>query len=84
MSKLEKLIRRLKQEPKDFSWEELVSLLRGLGYEEQVGGKTGGSRRRFVKDNFEPIILHKPHPKKILKGYAIKDVLEKLKNDGLI
>ncbi len=33
MSKHQKLLDRFKEEPKDFTWNELVRLLTGLGYE---------------------------------------------------
>lgn len=83
MSRKDKLLKRFLSEPKDFSWDELTSLLLMLGFEEVQTGKTGGSRRRFKKD--EVIIsLHKPHPKNILKQYQIKQVLEILKNEDLL
>jgi hypothetical protein len=34
MTKREKLIERFLTEPKDFSWEELVNILNGFGYEQ--------------------------------------------------
>ena len=59
MSKLEKLKQRLRELPKDFTYEELVSLLIALGYELDNKGKTSGSRVKFIKGD-TPIILHKP------------------------
>lgn len=50
MSKIEKLIDRLKSNPKDFDWSELIKVLNHFGYELQVSGKTGGSRRKFVNN----------------------------------
>ena len=49
MSKYDKLLARLLSQPTDFTWDELLRVLRQLGYEEQAAGKTGGSRRAFVK-----------------------------------
>ncbi len=43
MTRRDKLVARLKGRPKDFTWDELVKLLEGLGYAEAVRGKTGGS-----------------------------------------
>jgi hypothetical protein len=57
----DKLSARLKGRPKDFTWDELVKLLEGLGYAEAARGKTGGSRRRFVHATAPTIALHKPH-----------------------
>jgi hypothetical protein len=84
MSKKEKLLARLRQRPKDFTWDELASLLKKLGYEPGKKGKTGGSRRRFIHPTAPPISLHKPHPQNILKRYAIDDILEKLESEGMI
>ena len=84
MGKHEKLLRRLETKPKDFTWDELVTLLRGLGYTEATGGKTGGSRRRFLHDSAPDIFLHKPHPGNVLKAYAVRLVLETLREGGFI
>lgn len=78
MSKIEKLIERLKSEPKDFTWDELTKVLAHFGYSEMKKGKTGGSRRKFIDTNNNIISLHKPHPGNILKGYAIKQIIEHL------
>ncbi len=84
MSKKDKLISRLRQKPKDFTWDELTTLLNKLGYEPLKTGKTGGSRRRFVHQTSPPISLHKPHPQNKLKRYTIDDILEKLESEGMI
>lgn len=84
MSRKEKLLSRLLSLPKDFTWEELAKVLSGFGYEELTGGKTGGSRRRFVDANKNIITLHKPHPANIVKEYALKEVIEHLKAKGHI
>lgn len=81
MSRQEKLLERLQSKPKDFSWAELGTLLRRLGYRE-VKGK--GSRRKFVHDSAPAIILHAPHPSTTLKRYALELVIDKLKEGGLI
>lgn len=78
MSKTEKLIARIKSNPVDVSWEELVKLLRYFGYTELKTGKTGGSRRKFVGRNQSIISLHKPHPGNIVKQYALKQVMDHL------
>ena len=83
MGKLEKLIERLKSCPKDFTFEEMQSLLLALGFELSNKGKTSGSRVKFFKDGV-CIILHKPHPRKELLAYQIKQVIETLSEEGLI
>ncbi|MBF0523446.1 MAG: type II toxin-antitoxin system HicA family toxin [Candidatus Omnitrophica bacterium] len=81
MSKTEKLIARFKTKPKDFTWDEMISLLNYFGYEEIRGS---GSRRKFIHDNCHLIILHKPHPRKILKIYQIEQVYAILTEENLL
>lgn len=84
MGKNEKLVARLCNKPKDFTWDELVKVLKVLGYEEQKSGKTGGSRRKFFDDKSNIISLHKPHPSNIVKMYVINEVIEHLIVKGKI
>ena len=81
MSRIEKLIARFKSKPNDFSWEELTRLLNHLGYTEITGS---GSRRKFIHDHYQLIVLHKPHPRRILKTYQMDQVYEVLKEENLI
>jgi len=60
----------------------LKKLLSTLGYKEIQAGKTSGSRIRFVHDNFDPIILHKPHPKPVVKRYQLKQIRTALQDRG--
>lgn len=84
MTKREKLIERFLSKPKDFTWDELAKVLSGLGYQQVSAGKTGGSRVRFIHSSYPPIILHKPHPKKILKRYQLEGVIDLLEREDLI
>ena len=85
MSKVEKLIQRLKNNPKDFSYLDLRRILLHFGYEEVKTGKTSGSRVAFYKEDTQHIIrLHKPHPKPILKGYQVQMLINELINQNLI
>ena len=83
MTKKEKLLNRFLSKPSDFKWNELVTLLRGLGYEEIKGGKTSGSRVAFVDERKHIIRLHKPH-KKSMRQYQLDNVEEVLKEKGVI
>lgn len=83
MGKLEKMIERLKSKPKDFTFEEMQTLLLALGFELSNKGKTSGSRVKFFKDGMF-IILHKPHPRKELLSYQIKQIIEVLSEEGMI
>lgn len=84
MTKRDKLIDRLLSKPKDFTWAELAKVLRGFGYEQVSAGKTGGSRVRFIHHHYPPIILHKPHPKPILKPYQLEDIIDLLRQEKLV
>lgn len=84
MSRLEKEIERLKSKPKDYTYDEVKSLLNKLGFFENNKGRTSGSRVEFMNEKNVQIELHKPHPRNILKHYQIKDIIEKLKEGGLI
>lgn len=84
MTRKDKLLKRLLSKPKDFGWDELVTLLLWLGFEETSTGKTGGSRRRFVTKDGIVIGLHKPHPKNILKSYQIEQIIDILKQEGYL
>ena len=85
MSKAEKLLQRFLSKLKDFSYDELKRLLRGLGYVEAKTGKTGGSRVAFINHQNKSIIrLHRPLPSPALKEYQIHDVEESLKKAGMI
>ena len=85
MTQLDKLLTRLLSNPKDFTFDELEKLLGKLGFEEKKTGKTSGSRKAFIHGDSKLIIrLHKPHPSNILKTYVIREVIEVLKNGGLI
>lgn len=84
MGQKEKLIMRLKSQPKDFTFDEVESLLGYLDYRRSDKGRTSGSRVMFVHDKYPPIMMHKPHPRKELLHYQVKQLLEMLQQEGLI
>ena len=47
-------------------------------------GKTRGSRVIFTSNDHGSILLHKPHPRKELLDYQVKQLREKLEQEGLI
>lgn len=82
MSKLEKLLEKMRNHKAIWTWNELCSLLIKLGYTQEQGD---GSRVKFDNGNATDLInLHKPHPGNEVKAYAIRQVREKLKNGGLL
>ena len=84
MGTKEKLIRRLQNRPKVFTFDEAKTLLNYFGYNLSNKGKTSGSRIMFVKNGFTPITIHKPHPNNELKAYQVKTLIDKLKEEDLI
>lgn len=84
MGKKEKLIQKLKSQPKDFTFSELETLLKQLGYTYSKKGKTSGSRVEFIHKSHGSILLHKPHPQNELLPYQIRKVLKTLEQEGLI
>ena len=85
MGQKEKLIAKLRSRPKDFPFEEAETLLGFLSYERNNKGKTSGSRVMFESaERKTKIILHKPHPRKELLAYQVKQLLEALEQEGLL
>ena len=84
MGQKEKLIRKLKSVPRDMTFDEAETLLRYLTYLRSNKGKTRGSRVMFTSDSHPPILLHKPHPRKELLEYQVKQLIEILEQEGLI
>ena len=82
MGTKEKLVDRLKQKPVDFTFEEAKRLLCLFGYVLSNKGRTSGSRVIFYKEGSPPIMLHKPHPAKVLRHYAVKQLVEVLLKNG--
>lgn len=84
MGTKEKLRDRFLTLPKDFTFDEIEKLLSGYGYLKDNKGKTSGSRVIFKNGEKRPIMLHKPHPGNIVKLYALRQVLDDLKDAGFI
>ena len=84
MGQKEKLIKKLKSKPRDFTFEEAETLLGYLAYVRSNKGKTSGSRVMFTSADHDSILLHKPHPRKELLEYQVKQLREKLEQEGLI
>ena len=82
MSKREKLKQKFLAKSKDFTYDELKTLLTGFGYHELQGP---GSRVAFINDTTQNVIrLHKPHSKNVLKRYQLDLVEEELRSVEVI
>lgn len=85
MGQKEKLIRKLKSNPKDFTFDEAEILLGFFTYHRSNKGKTSGSRVMFISKEYQTkILLHKPHSRKELLEYQIKQLIETLEQEGLL
>lgn len=85
MGAKDKLIERFKKKPKDFTYEETLSLLSYFGYHEYTKGATSGSRVRFKNESTGTYIdIHRPHPGSIMKEWMIKTIYLHLKSYGFI
>jgi hypothetical protein len=85
MSRHEKLVQKIKSNPKSFSFSELKKLLIGFGYALDFGGKTSGSRVAFIHSETKHIVrLHKPHSGNEMKQYQIKQVVRELRDRGIV
>jgi len=83
MSKKEKLAARIKSSPKDFTFNEAKTLLGLCGYTMTSSGKTGGSRVSFTRGQ-KIFRMHKPHPRKELFAYQVKELIDELEQEGLL
>lgn len=85
MGQKEKLIEKLKSNPKTFTFNDAQALLGFFEYKIDNKGRTSGSRVMFTsKAHSAKIVLHKPHPRNELLEYQVKQLIEQLKQEGLI
>ena len=82
MTKQEKLLSKFISQPTDFTYNELIRLLRSFGYEELQGsGSRFVFRNEQIKHNIQ---LHKPHPGNVLKRYQIDLIIQELNSKNLL
>ena len=84
MGQKEKLIERLRGRPRDFTFDEAETLLGYFGYRRSDKGRTSGSRVMFTAESHPPLMLHRPHPRRELLAYQVKQLLEALEQEELI
>ncbi|MDO5562885.1 MAG: type II toxin-antitoxin system HicA family toxin [Synergistaceae bacterium] len=83
MGRIDKLLDRLLAHPSDFTFDEARVLLEAYGYVFSNSGKTSGSRVKFYRGT-KIFRMHKPHPRKILLEYQVKELIAELKEEGII
>jgi len=80
MPRKDKLLARLQSRPKDFSWDDAVTLLAQCGFRCL---KKPGSRRRFINEEKDLVLsMHEPHPQRVLKPYLVDRLIEVLASAG--
>lgn len=85
VTKHEKLLEKLLRLPKDFTYDELCTLLIKLGYSKAERGRTSGSAVMFYNSKSQDkIMFDRPHPKKELKRYILKLVIDHLKENNFV
>ena len=85
MTKHEKKLEKLLKTPRNFTYDEMVTLLRSFGYiVEERDRKSGSAVMFYNKKINDKIMFHKPHPQKELKKYILVAIIEKLKNNKMI
>jgi hypothetical protein len=85
MSKHQKLREKLLKLPRNFTYKEIVTLLRGYGYKEEERRRSAGSAVIFYnKPLNDKIMFHKPHPGNELKRYILEMIIEKLKINKML
>ena len=84
MSKIDKLLEKIRNKNSTLSYSELKKLMTALGYAEYTKGQTSGSRVAFINDHTgHAITMHKPH-KKDLKAYQKEQIRHALKEKGYL
>ncbi len=85
MNKKDKLVKRFRNLPRDFTFEEMIALFKQCGFELSNKGATSGSRVEFIHErDGNSYIMHKPHPANIIKGYVMRQVLSFLTTNGYL
>lgn len=73
MSKREKLLARLRSRPKDFTWDDLVAVMK---HHDCTVEKGKGARRRFIHRNSgKHISWHQPHPGNVVRDYVVEQAI---------
>jgi hypothetical protein len=82
MSRKEKALARLMEAPKDFTWNELKTVMSAFGFELKT---SGGSGRKFIHgETGVTLFMHEPHPSKVLKAYQLQAAIDLLRREGFV
>ena len=71
--------------PKTFTFDDAETLLGYFTYYRSNKGRTSGSRVIFMSERYKTkILLHKPHPRKELLEYQVKQLIQQLEQEKLL
>lgn len=85
MGKHEKLLKKLLEIPRNFTFNELATLMKSFGYSVENRGRSSGSAILFYNSVLnDKILIHKPHPEKEVKRYILIMIIEKLRDNNMI
>jgi len=85
MSQFDKFLSKLLNADAVLTFIELEYILSKLGYSEKKKGKISGSRKAYINNKSNHIILlHRPHPRNELKKYVKQYIIDELKKMGLV
>lgn len=80
MARKEKLIARLLERSRSYTWDEACSVMKKCGFKKV---NLDGSARMFVHlTTKQKVRLHEPHPENTLLPYMVEKLIEGLKNAG--
>jgi hypothetical protein len=81
MDKKDEQIKRLLLKPKDYTINELDSLMKNCGCVKANRGKTSGSAIKYIHESSGlKLFIHEPNPGKILKPYVINLIIKFLRD----
>ena len=85
MTKKDKLLKRFCSLPKDFTFEEAVTLFGIFGFSLDNKGGTSGSRVGFRNEADNAYYtMHRPHPDNRIKSYQMEQILKFLHENGYL
>ena len=85
MSTRDKLIKRFRTMPKDFTFDEMIRLFAAFGFEVDNKGGTSGSRLALINSTLGlSYNMQRPHPDNAIKMYVMRQALEFMVENGLM
>src|SRR5665213_2769571 len=82
MSRKSKLLTRLRERPKDFTWGEACTLMKQCGF--ALKNKSGSGRMFVHVTTKQKVRLHEPHPENTILPYMVNALIEALTVAGEI